>query len=945
MVAPSPFAAESSCGSPTENDELNASCAEPAGGTREGGIWMGRNKCFVLESFATVDDGAGSEHIKDMQRRWNKAVDAFLFLLHYKKQTPSYSGNGGRDYDEADAASRLKAAWYEKLKDLHTDPQTRHYHTLVHLAEMLGFLDMLLPSAPAEPAGGVLSPEVFAKQSAAPIRAILEAVSAMATFFHDAVYDATSSTNEEDSAELFREFATELKALAEHGSDDATPRPCALFDLAVDWVGRYILSTKSHSDTINGENGDDDNGVRTSKGVLNHLTRYFSRHMLAFLDADMAVLAKESAAYDAYAGLIRKEYIHVPRDVYCEKRAEVLESFLVDSISGNAKFVFATDFMRRSYEVKAKENLRKEIALLRSGVIPCEDEDYGGYENKIEGVVVNNNNSEDDKEDGALAAPDENKEQEDAIVTEKTDVSNEVAPGWEALRDPNSGSEYYYNSQTGETAWDKPVIQQQELPASVIDDSNPVAVSDAVEEPSEEAVASDSNAENPFTDTTADSPTRRPDGGDKEVVEPILEDTVNEDVLPRGWSEVFDNGKVCYYNAETGETSWTRPTNSGFAADEVAVNKSYDSSHEHSVKEEEPGEKLSKEEKPLPDGWTSLTDEFSGRVYFYNEGTGETSWDKPVGSVAEGNVDYLAQNFSSGSVILPSEVTPTIDAADLFAQPPIVNDTKVSTTDAFAQPPPGVDIPTTGATEIPPDDTDQTNDEEISPNIGDDISVDPVSDNTAGDDKVDPFTEEPPSPIDDNTGVEVNAADVFAASSPTDDILVGEPAMLPSGPDLVNDASVEGEKERIDDASPDVPPLPVGWAELFDESSGRVYFYNEESGTTSWDRPSTSSSGPDIVEESSPSNDLSADEGGESEIGSLEDVPTADDDYAPVEGRDGVEDTSPGAMLDGLNVQPPNQEQEHLLPEGWEQLVDPTSGTPYYYCKTDGTTSWERPTA
>jgi len=375
MAAASPFAAES------YNGELNN--AKPAGADS----WMGRNKCFVLESFAAVDEGLGAERIEDMHRRWNKAVNVFLFLLHYKKQTS--------DHDDSDTVA-LK--WYEKLKDLHTDPRTRHYHTLVHLAEMLGFLDMLLPSAPSDQAGGELSADVLAKESAAPIRAVLEAVSIMATFFHDAVYDATSSTNEEDSAELFREFATELKTLADHGGDDASPRVCALFDCAVIWVGRYILSTKSHSATVNCENGNgDDNGDRTSKGVLNHLNRYFSRHMLAFLDADMAVLAKESAAYDAYAGLIRKEYIHVPRDVYCEKRAQVLEFFLVDSISGNAKFVFATDVMRSSCEDKAKDNLRKEIASLKRGVIPCEDD---GYENKTQGVAeaekVNGNGEGDD---------------------------------------------------------------------------------------------------------------------------------------------------------------------------------------------------------------------------------------------------------------------------------------------------------------------------------------------------------------------------------------------------------------------------------------------------------------------------------------------------------------------------------------------------------------------
>ena len=819
MAAASPFAAES------YNGELNN--AKPAGAD----IWMGRNKCFVLESFAAVDEGLGAERIEDMHRRWNKALNVFLFLLHYKKQTS--------DHDDSDTVA-LK--WYEKLKDLHTDPRTRHYHTLVHLAEMLGFLDMLLPSAPSDQAGGELSADVLAKESAAPIRAVLEAVSIMATFFHDAVYDATSSTNEEDSAELFREFATELKTLVDHGGDDSSPRVCALFDCAVIWVGRYILSTKSHSATVNCENGNgDDNGGRTSKGVLNHLNRYFSRHMLAFLDADMAVLAKESAAYDAYAGLIRKEYSHVPRDVYCEKRAQVLESFLVDSISGNAKFVFATDVMRSSCEDKAKDNLRKEIASLKRGVIPCEDD---GYENKTQGVA------EAEKVNGTLSvAYNEDEEEEGAIVAEKVDDSNALALGWEALQDPNSGGEYYYNSHTGETAWDKPMIRQEEPSVSVTDDSNPVVISDTVED------------------------------------------------------------------------------------------------------------------KPLPDGWISLTDDSSGRVYFYNEGTGETSWENPVGSV-EDNLNGVAEDVSSDSIDLPSEVAPTVNAADLFAQPPIANDAKVSDSDAFAQPPPGVDVPTTVAAEIPPNATEEANAEKIAADTCDGIGVESITDNMTGSDNAAPFAsiaEEPqsdpfaasafdqPPPIDDNTGVELNAVDVFAASSPTDAVPVGEPTVLTSGPDFAKDASVNGEKEGVGEGSPDVSPLPVGWAELFDESSDRVYYYNEESGTTSWDRPSASFSGPpDTVEESSPSatcNSIPVDEGEASVTGSLEDVPTVDDEYAPVVEKEVADDITPEAMLSGLDAQPPNQEQEPLLPEGWEQLVDPTSGVPYYYCKTDGTTSWERPTA
>ena len=33
------------------------------------------------------------------------------------------------------------------------------------------------------------------------------------------------------------------------------------------------------------------------------------------------------------------------------------------------------------------------------------------------------------------------------------------------------------------------------------------------------------------------------------------------------------------------------------------------------------------------------------------------------------------------------------------------------------------------------------------------------------------------------------------------------------------------------------PPLPEGWAEDVDPSSGNKYFYNEATGETAWERP------------------------------------------------------------------------------------------------------------
>eukprot|EP00567_Pseudictyota_dubia_P013527 CAMPEP_0197446618 /NCGR_PEP_ID=MMETSP1175-20131217/11527_1 /TAXON_ID=1003142 /ORGANISM="Triceratium dubium, Strain CCMP147" /LENGTH=106 /DNA_ID=CAMNT_0042977765 /DNA_START=306 /DNA_END=623 /DNA_ORIENTATION=+ len=82
----------------------------------------------------------------------------------------------------------------------------------------------------------------------------------------------------------------------------------------------------------------------------------------------MSVLAKEPGAYDVYAGLIRREYVHVDKDVYCSKRAEVLTSFLQ-----NGRPIFACEAMREAgLEERARKNVEREVRLLKEGVIPGE---------------------------------------------------------------------------------------------------------------------------------------------------------------------------------------------------------------------------------------------------------------------------------------------------------------------------------------------------------------------------------------------------------------------------------------------------------------------------------------------------------------------------------------------------------------------------------------------
>jgi predicted metal-dependent HD superfamily phosphohydrolase len=236
--------------------------------------------------------------------------------------------------------------WKEKIRISMTEPR-RYYHTHMHLEEMLGYMDIFISFRGA-------SLQQTAEQTAEEssdckdgnVNAI-RATMTLAILFHDAIYDPKSDTNEEDSEFLFGTFASELTQAMLIATErlppvhSSKPFTSPLFDF--DRVKRYILATKYHNTSI------------TDDPVL-----------AIFLDTDMAVLGKVAAAYDVYAGSIRREFIHVDRSLYCRKRAQVLSSFLSN------KSIFSSQYMKDAFEVQARENLSREIDLLSREIIPGE---------------------------------------------------------------------------------------------------------------------------------------------------------------------------------------------------------------------------------------------------------------------------------------------------------------------------------------------------------------------------------------------------------------------------------------------------------------------------------------------------------------------------------------------------------------------------------------------
>lgn len=140
-----------------------------------------------------------------------------------------------------------------------------------------------------------------------------------AIWYHDIVYNASKNNNEEKSA------AIGLSKTQELGLDINN----------VKGVETLIISTKKHQ-IINKENADN----------------------AYLLDLDLSILGTDWEDYKAYTQAIRKEYKIFPDFIYNPGRKKVLNSFL------QREQLFFTDSFKDQLELKARENIKKELKQL-----------------------------------------------------------------------------------------------------------------------------------------------------------------------------------------------------------------------------------------------------------------------------------------------------------------------------------------------------------------------------------------------------------------------------------------------------------------------------------------------------------------------------------------------------------------------------------------------------
>jgi cytidyltransferase-like protein len=185
--------------------------------------------------------------------------------------------------------------WWSNLRDMYGCDPNRFYHNIEHVYDLLCMKQQEAPSPGFE----------------------------LAIWFHDCVYNPRSSSNEDDSVEMFGAFALEA----------------GLATNVVVSVKEAIGMTKHHFHSL-------------SEGTV-----YAQEWIPIFLESDMSILATDPVRYDRYRRDIRSEYSHVPDSEFKKRRSEILGSW-----KENFRFRFLPDC--KLLNERLLENIENELRLL-----------------------------------------------------------------------------------------------------------------------------------------------------------------------------------------------------------------------------------------------------------------------------------------------------------------------------------------------------------------------------------------------------------------------------------------------------------------------------------------------------------------------------------------------------------------------------------------------------
>jgi hypothetical protein len=499
-------------------------------------------------------------------------------------------------------------------------------------------------------------------------------------------------------------------------------------------------------------------------------------------------------------------------------------------------------------------------------------------------------------------------EQEDATQPETQIFETNTASlpeGWTEAVDQSTGQTYYYNSVTQETAWERPAEEEPERIQVTADEVDASALKVEEKDPDSGVV-----------DVTKKANEEQDDAAISRGEEQAPSDEQQSN-LPYGWIEGADpsTGKKYYFNSVTQETSWERPAGGGSEAIEetIADEGEASTSQDKDFVEPEHGNEVSPkqmngrtEEKAawtgvenapeetqisnLPEGWTEAVDPSTGMTYYYNSNTQVTSWERPVGEEPE-RVEAEAAKDEEGEAVVEPEPGSESDDTDGTGS--------ISTAEGEA----------TEETQQPSLPEGWTEAED--PTSGQIYYYNSITQETSWER---PAGEEPESiynAVTEEEGEGVHGSESAEAESDGEaETISAEESILP---------------EQTQQTS-----LPEGWTEAEDPSTGQFYYYNSITQETSWERPA----GED------PERIYNAATREEEEAVAESVERESDCEVTDVSTKSNEEEET--AISTG-EEQGLEETQKESLPEGWTEVVDPSTGLTYYYNSNTQVTSWERP--
>jgi hypothetical protein len=478
-------------------------------------------------------------------------------------------------------------------------------------------------------------------------------------------------------------------------------------------------------------------------------------------------------------------------------------------------------------------------------------------------------------------------------------------------------------------------------------------------------------------------------------------------LLPEGWIECVDptTNKAYYYNSITDVSSWDRPIThpekgSISAGDqitnEVAATASVTTLIQIAAPNKEAAEvddviaattfeegeqKIPTDSEPtveakgeLSEGWTESRDETTGMVYFYNEASGVSQWDRPTversrtensnGTNLNASVEDILD--SENTAVAPSATEPgqhdnlpclTNKSPERHFSSTAVHAVPISTTTIEPQKDDDeVSIQSSESshahTESSPDSEESAGNlsfeslppnwiEAIDPSSGKNYYYNEISGETTWDR---PFISDVTDAASDEKNKEVEFDVIEGEEGANDHVLTNE---ISPGESLLHRmtqpvAVGEHEDEAIGEqitVPSTITQLPPGWVETIDQS-GETYYYHQVSGLSTWEKPELEESSADSATVVAPSDHIPAKEA------EVEDESSVAISAGQFKVAKSVDDGGSISLVDISESAPaPQQESddEKLNEAEWIEATDPASGNIYYYNQTTGETSWTKP--